>query len=346
VEQFATETTAAGKPAIAADIMAGWGSILPVGQFLANISLPFLSARHGHKTAFAVCRTFLAASIIGEGQSRRWEHWLVAKLLAGIGLGCLQCTLPMYIAEVAPTRIRGMVLMTYNLWWTVGTFFAYLAMERLSQVNTHDWLTPVYSQWAQIGLMGIIFLALPESPAWAVGMNHRARAQKSLARLYKGVDGFDVDHQIEVLSMLAHHEAELAATQKREKWYAVLRGTDGFLTIVALWTIVSQQFTGLVLFSTFGAYFFQQAGVGDPFQIKCITLGIKLVAAIAVVYVADTVGRRLISCTGSTAMWTTSLLVGILGVVPRTKAVNYVFILFAVIWSKEPQHKTHQFPLP
>jgi MFS family permease len=336
VEQFATETTAAGKPAIAADIMAGWGSILPVGQFLANVSLPFLSARYGRKAAFAVCWTFLAASIIGEGQSRRWEHWLVAKMLAGIGLGCLQCTLPMYIAEVAPTRIRGMVLMTYNLWWTVGTFFAYLAMERLSEVDTHDWLTPVYSQWAQIGLMGIIFLALPESPAWAVGMNHRATAQRSLRRLYKGVEGFDVDHQIEVLAMLANHEAEVAATQKREKWYAVFRGTDGFRTIVALWTIVSQQFTGLVLFSTFGAYFFQQAGVGDPFQIKCITLGIKLVAAIAVVYVADTVGRRLISCTGSTAMWTTSLLVGILGVVPRVKAVNYVFILFAVIWSKKP----------
>ncbi|KAL3490220.1 hypothetical protein BJX62DRAFT_238359 [Aspergillus germanicus] len=201
VEQFATETTAAGKPAIAADIMAGWGSILPVGQFLANVLLPFLSARYGCKAAFAVCWTFLAANIIDEGQSRRWGHCLVAKLLAGIGLGCLRCTLPMYIAEVAPTRIRGTVLMTNNLWWTVGTFFAYLAMERLSQ----------------------------------------------------GVEVFDVEHQIEVLSMLSNHVAELAATQKREKWYVVFRGTDGFRTIVALWTIVLQQFTGLALFSTFGA---------------------------------------------------------------------------------------------
>jgi hypothetical protein len=106
-----------------------------------------------------------------------------------------------------------------------------------------------------------------------------------------------------------------------------------------MWIIISQQFNGLVLFSTFGAYFFQQAGVGDPFQIKCITLGIKLVAALLVVYYADSFGRRLVSCSGTTAMWAASFFVGILGLVPQNKAVNAVFILMAVIWSKSrPQH--------
>ncbi|KAJ6003954.1 hexose transporter [Penicillium canescens] len=107
VKQFATEKTSKGKDALAADIMAGWGTILPVGQFIANVSLPFLSARCGRRAAFASSWALLPASR---------EHLLVAKMLAGIGLGCLQCTLPMHIAEVARTRIRGIVLMTYNLW--------------------------------------------------------------------------------------------------------------------------------------------------------------------------------------------------------------------------------------
>ncbi|KAM0428519.1 hypothetical protein ACHAPT_006879 [Fusarium lateritium] len=333
VEQFATETNSKGERVLASNVIAAWGSILPVGQVIANVSLPFVSARYGRKVALFTCWTILASSIIAECLARQWPHWLVAKLLAGIGLGCMQVTIPMYITETSPTRIRGMALMSYNLWWTVGTFFAYVAMEALSVSHSTSWLIPVYTQWAHIGLMAIIFLVLPESPAWAVASGHHGRARKALGRLYKGVDDFDVDQQVRVLVLLSEHEAEVAAMQSREKWYAIFRGTDGFRTVIALWTLVSQQFTGVVLFSTFGAYFFQQAGVGDPFQIKCITLSVKIVAACVVVYVADSVGRRMVSCSGTTAMWATSLIVGILGVVPRVKAINYVFILMAVIWN-------------
>ncbi|CAI6068987.1 unnamed protein product [Clonostachys chloroleuca] len=333
VKQFATEINSKGKPVLASNVLAAWGSVLPVGQFVANVLLPFVSARLGRKAAMLVCWAILAASIVGESLAREWPHWLVAKFLAGLGLGCMQATIPMYITETAPTRIRGMALMSYNLWWTAGTFFAYVAMEALSVSHTEDWLIPVYTQWAHIGLMAIIYLILPESPAWAVARGKHDRARKALTQLYKGVEDFDLEHQMQVLVMLSEHEAEVAAMQSREKWYAIFQGTDGFRTIVAFWTLVSQQFTGLVLFSTFGAYFFQQAGVGDPFQIKCITLSVKIVAAVAVVYFADSVGRRMISCSGTTTMWAMSLLVGILGVVPRVPAVNYVFVLFAVIWN-------------
>ncbi|KAH7115107.1 putative MFS alpha-glucoside transporter [Dendryphion nanum] len=333
VAQFATKLTAKGKPALDSNIIAAWGTILPVGQIICQLSLPFIAAPYGRKMSFYICWLILTASILAESFSRRWEHWLVAKMLAGMGLGCLQVTLPAYITEISPNRIRGSVLMTYNMWWTIGTFFAYLAMEVLSKVDKNDWLTPVYTQWGHIGLMGVIFLVLPESPAWAVTRRKLDTAKKALNRLYKNVNNFNVDQQIEVLVLLTEHEAEVAKVQKREKWYAIFRGTDRLRTICALWTITSQQFTGLVLFSTFGAYFFQQAGVGDPFQIKIIVLSVKLVAAVFVVYYADTVGRRWISCGGTTSMWAASLIVGILGVVPRTKAVNYITILFAVIWN-------------
>ncbi|KAH7137793.1 putative transporter [Dactylonectria macrodidyma] len=294
VEQFATKINAEGKAVLDSNVIAGWGSVLPAGQFLTQVSLPFLAAPYGRKPSLYTCWTLLTASILAESFARRWEHWLVAKMLAGMGLGCLQ------------------VISTYD---------------------SHNWLLPIYTQWGHIGLMLIIFIMLPESAAWAVSAGKIEKARKALRQLYKGVDNYNINQQIEILVLLADHETQVAIAQHREKWYSVFRGTDGFRTIVACWTIVSQQFTGLVLFSTFGAYFFQQAGVGDPFQIKCITLGIKLMAAIAVVYYADSFGRRLTSCSGTTSMWGASFLVGILGVVPRVKAVNYVFILMAVIWN-------------
>ncbi|KAF4971314.1 hypothetical protein FSARC_1833 [Fusarium sarcochroum] len=127
---------------------------------------------------------------------------------------------------------------------------------------------------------------------------------------------------LNTLVLLAEHEKQVAITQGREKWTSVFRGIDDIRTIVALWTIVSQQLTVLVHFSAYGAYVFRQAGVGDPFQVKCILLCNKLVGAVAVVYYAENFGSRFIGCSGTTAMWATSFLVGFLCLAKQGKTVN------------------------
>jgi MFS family permease len=246
----------------------------------------------------------------------------------------MQSTLPTYISEVAPVRIRGGLLMLYSLWWTVGNFFAYIAMQTMNKQHPHEYLTPVYTQWAQIGLMFLVYLFLPETPAWCVMRGDTTRAKKELRRLNRGVPGYDVDQQLEVLVLAVEHERAVAAEQRREHWHAIFRGVDGLRTVIALWTNLSQQFIGLQLFTTFGTYFFQQAGLPDPFMIKCITSSINIATIIVVVLLADQVGRRRIACYSTTLMWLSCVILGILGVVTHTDAINYVLVLFACFWSR------------
>jgi MFS family permease len=42
--------------------------------------------------------------------------WAVAKLLAGVGVGAIQSTLPIYITEWAPVNIRGAMILAYGIW--------------------------------------------------------------------------------------------------------------------------------------------------------------------------------------------------------------------------------------
>lgn len=337
VHQFATETGEDGSPALASPIMAGWSSIQSVGQIIGMISLSFVSSRFGRKVAMYTYWLILAFSVLAESLARSWEVWLVGKLLAGIGVGCLQTTLPTYISEVAPVRIRGGLLMLYSFWWTVGTFFAYIAMQTMNKNKPNVYLEPIYTQWAQIGLMLIIYLFLPESPAWCVTRGDRERAKKALITLNRGVKDYNPDHQVEALILSVEHEKAVATEQKREHWYAIFRGTDGLRTIVSLWTNLSQQFLGLTLFSTFGTYFFQQSGLADPFLIKCITSSINIATIIIVVFTADRIGRRWIACCATTLMWVSCVVIGILGVVKQVDATTYVLVLFACLWSKYAQ---------
>ncbi|KAI5197087.1 hypothetical protein AUEXF2481DRAFT_43028 [Aureobasidium subglaciale EXF-2481] len=333
VDQFATETNSAGKKYLAAPILAGWSSIMSVGQIIGMTTIPFLSRRLGRKPAMFTYWTVLVTSVLAETFARHWQVWLAGKLLAGIGVGCLQSVLPVYISECAPTRIRGGLLMCYSFWWTIGSFCAYLALQTLNRLHPNVWLTPIYTQWAQIGLMLVIYIFLPESPSWCVDRGHFDRAKKQMLKLNYGVVDYDVDHHFDILRCTVEHEKEVALLQKSEHWYSIFKGTDGLRTMISLWPNLTQQFIGLTLFATFGTYFFQQAGLKDPFTIKCITSGINIGTLIAVVLLSDKLGRRRISCYGTTLAWTCCVVIGILGLVKKSAASSNLFVLFVCLWN-------------
>ncbi|KAH8090267.1 hypothetical protein HD553DRAFT_337956 [Filobasidium floriforme] len=132
IRQFATETDAEGNPILAAGVLATWGPIMSVGQFVGMTTLPLqvpakvscLANRYGRKPTLFAIWFILSMSILCESLARNWKVWLVGKLLAGVGVGGIQFTIPTYVAEVAPVRIRGMLLMLYNFWFSLGNFFA------------------------------------------------------------------------------------------------------------------------------------------------------------------------------------------------------------------------------
>lgn len=306
------------------------------GQIVGMTTLPFPSSRYGRKVAMFTYWVILVGSVLTECLARSWRAWLVAKLLAGIGVGCLQSTVPTYISEVAPIRIRGGLLMCYSFWWSLGSFFAQVALQHLSKDDPTDYLTPIYTQWAQIGIMFLIYIFVPESPAWCVNAGKADRAKRELLKLNRGVPNYDLERQFQVLVMAVEHEHAVAAEQRREKWYGIFQGTNGLRTVISCWTNLTQQLIGLSLFGTFGTYFFQQAGLADPFKIKVITNSIQIATVIVIVMVADRLGRRLLACSGTTLCWVSCVAIGIIGVCPQVKASTYVFILFACLWSKCP----------
>ncbi|GAQ02719.1 hypothetical protein ALT_0040 [Aspergillus lentulus] len=333
VARFATKKSHNGSPALASSILSAWSSIMSCGQIVGMTSLPFLSSRYGRKIAMYTYWFILVGSVIAECTTRSWQGWLVAKLLAGIGVGCVQSTVPAYISEVAPTRIRGALLMAYSFWWTLGSFFAQVALQHLSRSDPTDYLTPVYTQWAQLGVMFLVYLLVPETPAWCVSAGKLDRAKKELLKLHRGVKDYDADHQLQVLVLAVEHERAVAIEQRREKWYAIFRGTDGLRTVISLWTNLSQQFIGLTLFGSFGTYFFQQAGIDDPFRVKVITSSIQIGTVLVLVAVVDFVGRRYLACGGTTLSWLSCVAIGIIGVTPRVKASTYIFVMFACFWN-------------
>ncbi|KAL0942058.1 MFS alpha-glucoside transporter [Colletotrichum truncatum] len=333
VKKFGTQTTSDGDVVLASSVLSLWNILASVGQLTGMITLPFLSDRFGRKASMYYYWLLLTISVILECVAQNWQVWLVSKIFGGLGVGCLQSTIPTYISEVAPIRVRGAFLMCYSFWFTLGQFFAPVALQVLHSQKPEDYLTPIYTQFSQLGIMIIIYLLIPESPAWCASRDKEERAKKSLKRLYRGVPGYDVDHQYNLLVLTVKHERQLAVEQRQESWTAIFRGSDGKRTIVSLWTLMAQHFIGLGVFFSYSTYFFQQVGFEDPFKVTCITSSINIAFSIIIIALADGIGRRILACSGTTICWLCTVVVGILGVVPSSNATSYLLVLFVCIWN-------------
>ncbi|KAL2675219.1 hypothetical protein Neosp_011401 [[Neocosmospora] mangrovei] len=93
--------------------------------------------------------------------------------------------------------------------------------------------------------MIIICLLMLESPAWCAPKGKEKEAKKMLHRLHWDIKDYDVDHQYNLLLINVEHERVIAAEQSR-------------------------------IIGSYATYFFQQAGLKDPFKITCMTSGINI----------------------------------------------------------------------
>jgi len=73
--------------------------------------------RRGEIFLTACC---LTACPIGSAFARSWQGLFAARFVMGIGIGAKNATVPIYSAEMAPARIRGALVMFWQLWVVAG----------------------------------------------------------------------------------------------------------------------------------------------------------------------------------------------------------------------------------
>lgn len=73
--------------------------------------------RRGEIFITACC---LTATPIGSGFAKSWQGLFAARFVMGIGIGAKNATVPIYSAEMAPARIRGALVMFWQLWVVAG----------------------------------------------------------------------------------------------------------------------------------------------------------------------------------------------------------------------------------
>jgi len=128
----------------------------------------------------------LAALIFGVGAlvasfSPNLAVLVVARVLLGLAIGIASMIVPVYIAEIAPPRVRGALVSLQQFMITVGIMVSYLVSYAFSVWVVLSWLLG----WAMIpaAILLVGMLPLPESPRWLLAKDRRQDALGVLRRI-------------------------------------------------------------------------------------------------------------------------------------------------------------------
>lgn len=252
------------------------------------------------------------------------------RILGGIGVGLASAVCPMYIAEIAPSDMRGR-LVSWNQFaiifgMLVVYFVNFLIRNHLPTADamiTIGWRRMFVSEAFPAALFGILLFFVPKTPRYLVLTN---RDDEALGVLQK-ING--ITKASEILS-----EIKATAHEKTEKLL-----TYGLAVIViGIMLSVFQQAIGINAVLYYAPRIFESAGAEGGGMMQTVIMGIvNIVFTVVAILTVDKFGRKPLLIIGSIGMALGAFSValcdsfGIKGIMPVLSIIVYA-AFFMMSW--------------
>lgn len=223
------------------------------------------------------------------------------RLVVGLAIGLTSVAAPMYIAEVAPARIRGSMVTLFQLAITIGIVVAYGVDEGFSASGSWRWMLGLAVIPGALLAFGLI--PMPSSPRWLMRQGREDEARAVLEKIRAGAE---VEPEIDEIR--ADVEAEGSGTW-RDLGARSLRPALS----VGVGLAVFQQVTGINAVLYYAPKIFQSAGFSSDFVALAATIGIGVVNVLATfiaIWLVDRAGRRPLLIVGTAGMTLTLAVLG------------------------------------
>ncbi|MEJ2678073.1 MAG: MFS transporter, partial [Gemmatimonadota bacterium] len=142
----------------------------------------YLSDRLGRRRLLLLAGAVFAVGAVGAALSPTANVLMAFRLLLGLAVGVASVMVPLYLAEMAPTRIRGALTSLNQLMIAVGIFIAYLTAFLLSGAGAWRVMLGLAAVPSLLMLAGMWFQ--DESPRWLVVHGRDDEARRVLARIH------------------------------------------------------------------------------------------------------------------------------------------------------------------
>jgi len=190
----------------------------------------------------------------------------------------------MYVAELAPPKYRGRLVLAFQIAIGVGIVIATVVGASESIV----WRWSIGIAAVPAAIMLALLLRLPESPRWLVRNDDRDAAEAVLRRVRPS--GFDVDGELDEMADLARKEQ----TASTRGWYGLRERWVRPALVLGCGIAIFTQLSGIEMIVYYSPTILTDAGFAADVALDVsVALGLSyLVAQLVGLAIIDRVGRR------------------------------------------------------
>lgn len=276
------------------------GSI-PLGAMVGCIIAGFMADKVGRKLVLFLAAGLFVLSSLGCAFANSVALLIIFRLIGGLGVGMASTLVPLYIAEIAPRRIRGTMVGGYQLAVASGIFVVYVVNALIANTHTLLWNQQAGWRWmfAAGAIPGIIFFILlfliPESPRYLVKSGKINQAENVLTKV-QGEAG-SINRQIGDIRDSLEEES-------KGFWGELFRKGFRMAFFVAIVAAIMQQLTGVSAVAYYAPVIFKAAGAGtNASLIETVLIGlVKVIFVIVFMLLVDKIGRKKLLLWGAAAM--------------------------------------------
>lgn len=272
-------------------------SIALAGCLVGAMTAGMLADKLGRKPLLLISALIFVVTAYGTGAFDSFAPFLAARFMGGIAIGMASGLSPMYIAEVAPAKIRGKLVSLNQLTIVIGILAAQI-VNWLLVSDDAAWNKAMAWRWMfwAAAFLALAFLLLasfiPESPRWLAMKGRTAKAVETLTKI-----GGKEYAESEMRSL-----CESAAVEDEQGGLRLLFSKP-FRRVLVIGIVVAmfQQWCGTNVIFNYAQEVFQSAGYDvDNTFINIVVTGIaNLIFTFVAIYTVDRLGRRALMLIGA-----------------------------------------------
>ncbi|KAL8281873.1 hypothetical protein RB597_009543 [Gaeumannomyces tritici] len=305
-----------------------------------------MNNRLGRKgTVFWSC-VISAVACFWQAFTNTWWHMFIARFVLGLGIGPKSATTPMFAAECAPPKLRGALVMQWQVWTAFGIMIGYVADLAFYFVPDHgvqlglNWRLMMGSAGIPAVVVCCLIPFCTESPRWYLTKDRHLDAYRAICSLrHERVQAARDLFYTHVL-LEAERETQRGATtlSRIHELFSVRRNRNAVVASEVV--MFMQQFCGVNVIAYYSSEVFLGAGLGEvPALAASLGFGVvNWLFALPAFFTIDRLGRRWLLLATLPLMALALLLTGFSFWIPAASPAHVACIalgiyLFGVVYS-------------
>jgi len=277
---------------------------LSVGAIGGALASTRTNERLGRRRTIMVAAVIVIIGTIAATFSPSLGLLTVSRLIIGLGIGLSSSTVPTYLSELAPARLRGAMGALNQIFIVLGILIAFLVSFGLGPSANWRAMFAGALVPAIVLLLGLV--VLPETPRWLVKNGREDEARSVLISSHGGTA--NLDEEIATIREVIRLDTEQKA-RVRDLFAPWVRP----MLIVTLLLAVGQQFSGVNAINAYFPTMLLALGFATQAALLAgVVLGItKFLFTAWVVFVVDRWGRKPLLLIGNVIMVVTLTAAGL-----------------------------------